>query len=207
VLGVVEQKKPGLEEPLSDGARSAGMAELATFSLHPGDSAPDFALPGVDGKTWRLADFSDAKFLVVTFWCNHCPYVQGWEGRAIALAKEYAAKGVQFVMINANDAAQYPDDSFERMGARARAKGYPFPYLRDESQTVAHAYGALVTPHPMLFGPDRRLQFQGRIDDRHDDPTAVRQRYLAKALDAAVAGRPVAPNEVAVLGCSVKWKP
>ncbi|HEV8049832.1 MAG TPA: thioredoxin family protein [Thermoplasmata archaeon] len=182
------------------------MAELAKFALHPGDPAPDFALPGVDGRTWQLADFGDAKYLVVTFWCNHCPYVQGWEGRAIALAKEYAGRGVRFVMINANDAAAYPDDSFDRMKERATQKGYPFPYLRDESQATAHAYGGLVTPHPMLFGPDRRLIFQGRIDDRHDDPGAVHERYLAKAIDAALAGRPVVPPEVAVLGCSVKWK-
>jgi thiol-disulfide isomerase/thioredoxin len=182
------------------------VAELSNFSLPTGGLSPDFALPGVDGKTWRLSDFADAKFLVVTFWCNHCPYVQAWEGRAIALAKEYAAKGVRFVMINANDASAYPDDSFDRMGARARQQGYPFPYLHDESQDVAHAYGALVTPHPMLFGPDRRLLYQGRIDDRHDDPGRVQERSLARALDAAIAGRPVVPAERPVAGCSVKWK-
>jgi peroxiredoxin len=182
------------------------MAEIAQFALHPGDAAPEFCLPGVDGKTWRLADFRDAKFLVVTFWCNHCPYVQAWEGRAIALAKEYGPKGVRFVMVNANDAVGYPDDGFDRMAERARSKGYPFPYLRDESQDVAHAYGALVTPHPMLFGPDRRLLFQGAIDDDHEDPAGVHARYLADALDAAIAGRPIVPAERAVLGCSVKWK-
>lgn len=183
-----------------------GMAELGTFSLHPGDPAPEFTLPGVDGKTWKLADFRDAKLLVVTFWCNHCPYVQAWEGRAIELAKSHSPSEVRFVMINANDAHAYPGDGFERMVARSRDKGYPFPYLRDETQAVAHAYGALVTPHPMLFGPDRRLLFQGRIDDNLDNPAAVRHRYLAEAIDAALAGRPVAPPERSVLGCSVKWK-
>lgn len=182
------------------------VADLSSFSLHAGDAAPDFALPGVDGKTWHLADFGAAKFLVVAFWCNHCPYVQAWEGRTVALAKEYEARGVRFVLINANDAAAYPDDSFDRMKARAQEKGYPFPYLCDESQDVARAYGALVTPHPMLFGPDRKLLFQGRIDDRHDDPGHVRERYLAQALDDAIAGRAVEPSERPVLGCSVKWK-
>ncbi|MFI5415258.1 MAG: thioredoxin family protein [Candidatus Lutacidiplasmatales archaeon] len=182
------------------------MADLASFSLHPGDPAPDFALPGVDGKTWRLADFHDANFLVVTFWCNHCPYVQAWEGRAIALAKEHAGHGVRFVMINANDASAYPDDAFPRMKERAVAKGYPFPYLRDDSQAVAHAYGALVTPHPMLFGPDRRLLYQGRIDDQYEDPSRVHHRYLADAIDAALAGHHIEPAERPVLGCSVKWK-
>jgi peroxiredoxin len=181
------------------------MADLEKFSLHPGDPAPDFALPGVDGKTWRLADFQDAKLLVVTFWCNHCPYVQAWEGRAIALAKETEPRGVRFVMINANDAKAYPDDRFEVMRSRAKEKGYPFPYLRDERQEVAHAYGALVTPHPMLFGPDRTLLYQGRIDDKYDDPSGVRYRYLADAIETALSGGRVSPAERPVLGCSVKW--
>jgi peroxiredoxin len=181
------------------------MAELAKFSLRPGDRAPEFALPGVDGKTWTLADFADAKLLVVTFWCNHCPYVQAWESRFIALAQEHASSGVRFVVINANDARAYPDDGFDRMKVRAREKGYPFPYLRDESQSVAHAYGALVTPHPMVFGPDRKLLYQGRIDDNVDDPAAVHHRYLADAIATALAGRAIDSPERPVLGCSVKW--
>ncbi len=182
------------------------MAELESFSLHLGDPAPDFALPGVDGKEHRFHEFDSARYLVVVFWCNHCPYVQAWEGRMIALAKAYQGRGVQVVAINANDATAYPDDGFDRMVGRAKDKGYPFPYLRDESQSVAHAYGALVTPHPMLFGPDRRLIFQGRIDDSHDRPDRVRNRYLKEALDAALSGRRISPDEVSVLGCSVKWK-
>jgi peroxiredoxin len=182
------------------------MAELTTFKLHPGDAAPPFSLPGVDGKTWGLSDFKESPYLVVTFWCNHCPYVQAWEGRAIALQKEFAPKGVQFVLINANDATEYPDDGFDRMVARAKQKGYPFPYLRDESQDVADAYGALVTPHPMLFGPDRRLMFQGRIDDNHAEPDRVKHRFLRDALVAATSDRPVPETELPVLGCSVKWR-
>lgn len=182
------------------------MAELAQFQLHPGATAPAFSLPGVDGRTHALADFAGSKFLLVVFWCNHCPYVQAWEGRMIALGARYAPQGVATVLINANDDRAYPDDRMERMVARARDKQYPFPYLRDESQEVARAYGALVTPHPMLFGPDRRLIFQGRIDDRHDDPAAVTHRYLEDALDAAIAGRTPARTELPVLGCSVKWR-
>lgn len=182
------------------------MAELAKFHLHPGDRAPDFELPGVDGQTHRLKDFDRQRFLVVAFWCNHCPYVQAWEGRMIDLGRRFAPQGVAFVLINANDDRAYPDDRFERMVARAREKGYPFPYLRDETQDVARAFGALVTPHPMLFGPDRRLLFQGRIDDDHANPSAVRHRFLEDALDAAIAGRPIAPAELPVVGCSVKWR-
>jgi peroxiredoxin len=182
------------------------MAELSTFRLHPGDRAPDFALPGVDGRTYRLGDFDPYPILVVTFWCNHCPYVQKWESRAIALQKKFEKDGVRFVMINANDAVAYPDDRPERMAARAKEKGYPFPYLYDASQEVARAFGALVTPHAMLFGKDRTLRFQGPIDDNPDRPTAVRAHYLNDAIEAAIAGRMVARPELPVLGCSVKWR-
>ena len=182
------------------------MAELNVFHLHPGDPAPDFSLPGVDGATHTLHEFDEKRFLLVVFWCNHCPYVQAWESRMIDLGRRFGPKGVGVVLINANDDKSYPDDRLERMVERSRGKGYPFPYLRDDSQETAHAYGALVTPHPMLFGPDRRLLFQGRIDDQHDRPEAVRHRYLEEALEAAVAGRPITQPELPVLGCSVKWR-
>lgn len=182
------------------------MAEIANFDLHPGDPAPPFALPGVDGKTWRVEQFASSPILLVVFWCNHCPYVRGWEGRLIDIGREYGPRGVQVVLINSNDAVAYPEDGFRGMVARSKELGYPFPYLHDEDQKVARSYGARVTPHPMLFGPDRRLVFQGRIDDRHDAPEKVRHRFLRDALDAALDGRSVAPPELPVLGCSVKWK-
>jgi len=182
------------------------MAELSTFSLRPGAPAPPFALPGTDGRTWTLSDFGDRRLLVVIFWCNHCPYVQAWEGRAIELGRKYGPQGVGFALINSNDVDAYPADGFEAMVARAREKGYPFPYLRDDTQEVAHAYGALVTPHALLFDRERRLVFQGRIDDSHDHPEKVRQRYLEHAIDQALAGQPVRPSELPVLGCTVKWR-
>lgn len=182
------------------------MAELDRFSLHPGDAAPDFSLPGTDGATHSLSEFEDRRLLVVAFWCNHCPYVLAWEDRMIDLGRRYLPRGVGFALVNANDAVAYPDDRFERMVERSRQKGYPFPYLHDASQSVAHAYGALVTPHPMLFGPDRRLLFQGRIDDRHDRPEAVHHKFLEGAIEAALAGRTPEPAERSVLGCSVKWR-
>jgi peroxiredoxin len=182
------------------------MAEIAQFKLHPGDVAPPFTLPGVDGQSWSLDRFRDASHLLVIFSCNHCPYVRAWEDRMIALDHKYRPKGVATVLINANETVNHPEDDFPSMVARAKLKGYPFPYLRDDSQEVAHAYGALVTPHPMLFGPDRKLLFQGRIDDQYDHPERVRERYLEAAIDAALAGRPVPRAELPVLGCSVKWK-
>jgi peroxiredoxin len=181
------------------------MAELSNFQLHPGDPAPDFALPAVDGKTYRLSGFAKDPVLVVTFWCNHCPYVQAWEGRMIELAKQYGPKGVGFVLINSNDARAYPEDRFESMVQRAKDHHYPIPYLHDESQQVAHAYGALVTPHPMVFDKDRKLLFQGRIDNDHQHPERANTHYLANALDQALNGGKVSPSEVMVAGCSVKW--
>lgn len=182
------------------------MAELSSFRLHPGDACPDFALPGTDGKTHRRDEFASQRLLLVAFWCNHCPYVQAWESRMIDLGREYGARGVGLVLINANDDVAYPTDDFAHMRARAQAKGYPCPYLRDDSQEVARAFGALVTPHVLLFGPDRRLLFQGRVDDNHAEPDKVRVHYLRDALDAALAGRPVPRAELPVLGCSVKWR-
>ena len=182
------------------------MAELHDFRLKAGDAASEFALPGVEGRTWKLSDFADRELLVVAFWCNHCPYVQAWEGRMIDLGRRYGSKGVGFVLINSNDAQAYPSDGFEAMVARAREKGYPFPYLRDESQEVAHAYGALVTPHPMLFDRERRLLFQGRIDDSHDHPDRIRERYLERAIEQAMNGGPVRPSSLPVAGCTIKWR-
>ncbi len=182
------------------------MAESADFKLHAGDPAPDFELQGVDGKTYTLGGFQ-SPYLVVTFWCNHCPYVQAWEGRMLDLAHRYLPKGVGFVLINSNDARAYPEDNLESMVRRAQEKRYLIPYLVDESQAIARSYGALVTPHPMLFGPDRKLLFQGRIDNDHQHPERATERYLERAIEQALAHQPVVPSELPVAGCSLKWKP
>ncbi len=182
------------------------MAELSTFRLRPGDPAPDFALPGVDGSTHRLADFAESPLFLAVFWCNHCPYVQAWESRMVDLGRAYGPKGVGIVLINSNDAEAYPDDRFESMERRAHEKQYPFPYLRDESQDVARAYGGLVTPHPMLFDRNRRLLFQGKIDNDHQHPNRATEKYLERAIGQALAGKPVSPSEVSVAGCTIKWR-
>ncbi len=124
----------------------------------------------------------------------------------IEIGRQYGPKGVGIVLINSNDARAYPEDRLDSMVRRASEKHYPFPYLQDESQDVARAYGALVTPHPMLFDAQRRLLFQGRIDDDHQHPERVTRHFLTSALDAALAGRPVTPAELPVAGCTVKWR-
>lgn len=171
-----------------------------------GGSAPDFSLKGVDGKTCSLSSFSGAKALVVIFSCNHCPYVQAYEGRMIELQKEYGAKGVQLLAVNSNDDQAYPQDSFENMAARAKELGYNFPYLRDDSQKTARAYGATHTPHLFVFDADRRLAYTGKIDDNWQDPGAVKQRFLSDALDDLLAGKKPRLAQTHAIGCTIKWK-
>ena len=173
-----------------------------------GDQAPSFSLPGVDGKTHTLESVRGAKAAIVVFSCNHCPYVLMNEDRLISVFKDYAAKGVGMAAINSNDAVKYPDDSFENMKARASARGFPFPYLHDASQTVARAYGATHTPHLFVFDKDLRLAYTGSVDD--DDNYQTRKKaeklYLRDALDDLIANRPVRLPETRAIGCTIKWK-
>src|SRR3990172_9306779 len=164
-----------------------------------------FALKGVDGAVHASKDYT-ARVLVVAWWCNHCPSVQAWEQRTIDLAKAYGERGVQFVVINSNDPVTYPTDDFAHMAERARSKGYPFPYLYDESQELALQYGATRTPEFFGFDERRTLRYHGKLDDNRDDPRAVQREYLREALDALLAGKPPALAETPPQGCSVKWK-
>ena len=167
--------------------------------------APPFDLAGVDGKRYTLDSFRTVRLLAVIFSCNHCPYVQAYEERMIAIQRDYGPKGVQLVLINSNDDVKYPEDSFPEMAKRARQKGYPFPYLRDESQETARAYQAERTPHIFLFDEQRRLRYTGRIDDNWQDPKAVKSHDLREALDALLQGREP-PSNTPAIGCTIKWK-
>lgn len=171
-----------------------------------GEQAKDFSLKGVDGKTYSLASFAHAKALVVVFSCNHCPYVKAVEDRLIDIQRDYAAKGAALVAINANDAVNYPEDSFDKMVARAQEKGFNFPYLRDDTQETARAYAATHTPHLFVFDGARKLAYTGKIDDNWQDAAAVKQRHLRDALDDLLAGRGVRVPETHAIGCTIKWK-
>lgn len=171
-----------------------------------GDKAPDFSLKGTDGKTYTLASFQDAKALVIIFSCNHCPYVQAYESRMKDIQKDYAAVGVRLVAINSNEDKNHPEDSFAEMLKRAKTQAFNFPYLRDETQEMAKAYGATHTPHLFVFDAKRRLVYTGKIDDDWQDPKKVRRRFLRDALDDILAGRPVREPETHAIGCTIKWK-
>ncbi len=176
------------------------------FTLQIGQSAPDFKLPGVDGKQYSLANFKDAKLLVIVFSCNHCPYVVGSEQRMIKFANDYAARGVKMVAINSNETEHHPNDSFDHMVTRAKEKNFPFAYLRDESQDVALAYGALRTPHFYVFDAQRKLRYTGRMDDNPKMESAAKTHELRDAVDAILAGKNPPIEQINPLGCNVKWK-
>ena len=176
-----------------------------TFTLEIGAAAPDFRLPATDGKTYALRDFASAKVLVVFFTCNHCPYVTGSDESTRKVAERFGPRGVQFVGINSNSVNTYAEDSFEHMVARMQQHKFPWVYLRDESQDVARAYGALRTPHFYVFDANRKLVYTGRGVDSPRDPSRVTVNNLAEALEDHLAGRPIRTPKTNPIGCNVKW--
>jgi peroxiredoxin len=192
---------------LAGGLLMVLITQSGAETLSIGSPAPDFKdLPATDGKAYSLGSFQDAKVLVVSFTCNHCPYAQAYEDRFIALAREFAPKGVAFAAINPNDAASYPADGFDKMVERAKEKDFPFPYLRDESQAVAKAYGAVCTPHLFVFDGGRKLVYEGRIDDNWKKSAEVKSHDLRNAIEDVLAGKPVRVANTNPMGCSIKWK-
>lgn len=175
-------------------------------NLKIGDKAIPFKLPGVDDREHSLEEYTGKNAVVVIFSCNHCPYAQAWENRIVQIQADYGNKGVQLVTINANDASKYPDDSFPKMKERAREKKFNFPYLHDETQQVARAYGAERTPEVFLFDKSSILKYHGAIDDNYDDPRGVKAHYLRNALDAVLTGKLIPIAETKPVGCTIKWK-
>lgn len=184
------------------------MALTPSNMLELGTVAPDFALPDTSGRVVRRADFASAKALLVMFICNHCPYVKHVRAELARLGRDYFPRGVAVVAINSNDVSRYPADSPEKMAEEARAAGYTFPYLFDESQAVAHAYRAACTPDFFLFDRDRRLVYRGQLDDsRPGNGMPVTGRDLRSAFDNLLAGQPVTSAQQPSMGCGIKWKP
>lgn len=181
-------------------------------SLSIGGPLPEFKdLPDVSGRRMSASDLNAARALVIVFSCNHCPYVQAYEDRMIAFHREYGSKGVRLVAINSNEIEHYPEDNFEEMQKRAREKGFPFPYLRDDDQSVAEAFGATHTPEFFVFAAASSharpsLRYHGKFDDNHQNPGAVKKRYVQEAVDAILAGKEVEEKETHSIGCTIKWK-
>src|SRR5262249_4191038 len=183
-------------------------------ALAVGATAPDFDLPGVDGRRYSLKDFADARVLVIVFSTNHCPTAQAYESRIKALDEDYRSKGVRVVVISPNDPQAvrldeqgYTDlsDTFDEMKARAKERAFAFPYLHDgEPQETPRRYGPAATPHAFVFDKDRVLRFSGRLDNA-EDPSKVKTRETRDAIEAALAGRPVPVATTKTFGCSIKW--
>jgi len=176
------------------------------FTLEIGAKAPDFSLPATDGKTYKLADFKDAKTLVIFFTCNHCPYVKGSDEVTRQTAEKYLKKGVRFVGINSNSENTHAEDSFEQMVERMKVNKFPWVYLRDKTQKVALAYGALKTPHFYVFDNDRKLVYTGRGVDNPKDTPKMTVNDLDRALAEHLAGKPVTVKLTNPIGCNVKWE-
>jgi len=182
------------------------MAKTPSTMLELGTPAPDFSLPDTDGKTISLKDFA-GKPLLVVFICNHCPYVVHIRKELAIMTKEFAVKGVGVVAINSNDVKNYPDDSPERMKADKKSAGYTFPYLFDETQSVAKAYKAACTPDFYLFDKNRKLVYRGQFDDsRPGNGVPVTGKDLKNAVEALLMNQPIAKEQCPSLGCNIKWK-
>ena len=174
-----------------------------------GDNAADFSLKNVDGKMYSLADMKDAKGFIVIFDCNTCPYSKAYNERIIALNTKYASQGFPVVAINANDPVSSPGDSFDKMAAAARKKGYDFPYLVDETQEVARTYGATNTPHVFVLNRVNntlKVSYIGTIDDNARNASAVTRKYVEEAVDALLANKEVPTTRTKAIGCGIKWK-
>jgi peroxiredoxin len=194
--------------------QSRGKSAEEPKTLEIGEHAPDFSLPGVDGRNYKLADFAQADILVVVFTCNHCPTAQAYEDRIKKLAADYKNKGVVLVAISPNDPQAlrldelgYTDlsDSLEEMKIRARDKGFNFPYLYDgDKQQVSLAYGPVATPHVFIFDKERKLRYVGRVDDS-EKPDKVKSHDARNAIEALLAGKKVPVEKTRAFGCSIKW--
>jgi peroxiredoxin len=184
------------------------MVAVNSTMLPLGTKAPDFSLPDSTGNRFSLKDFQNATALVVVFMCNHCPYVKHIRAGLAQLARDYRPRGATMVGISSNDVQNYPDDSPARMAEEAKAAGYLFPYLYDESQAVAKAYRAACTPDFYVFDKDQKLAYRGQFDDsRPGNGIPVTGKDIRAALDAILSGKPVSSNQKPSIGCNIKWKP
>lgn len=176
-----------------------------SFTLQIGEPAPDFQLPGTDGKTYALADFAGDPVLVLFFTCNHCPYVTGSDESTRRTVEKFGPRGVRFVAIISNSKNTYAEDDFPHMVQRMREEKFPWIYLHDETQEIARACGALRTPHFYVFDRDRRLIYTGRAVDNPRQADRSKTHELERALEEHLAGKPISTPVTNPIGCNVKW--
>ncbi len=202
-----EQKGTPSEVALNDSNTETSMETPAAEGYAIGDTATDFKLKDVNGKMVSLSDYKDAKGFIVIFTCNTCPFAVASEDRMVTLDKEFKSKGFPVIAINPNNPKVQPDDTFELMQAKAKEAGFTFPYLYDESQSVYAKYGATKTPHVYLLQKENGknvVKYIGAIDDNVRNGAAVKDRFLANAINELLAGKEVSVKETKAIGCSVK---
>lgn len=189
-------------------ALPAGAAEEKGALLAIGTRAPkaDVKMKNVDGAEVTIAGAAGKNGTLVIFSCNACPWVKAWEDRIASLGNAYLAKGVGVIAINANDPGQVAEDGYEEMQRRAKEKGFRFPYVVDATSAVAAAFGATRTPEVFLFDREGKLAYHGAIDDNAKEPDKIQAHYLKDALEAVLAGKPVAVKETKSLGCTIKFR-
>ncbi|MEI7817829.1 MAG: thioredoxin family protein [Desulfuromonadales bacterium] len=176
------------------------------FTLQIGDMAPDFNVQATDGKTYTLADFAEAKILVIFFTCNHCPFVTGSDELTRKTVEKFNKRGVVFIGINSNSEKTHENDSFPHMVARMKEQKFPWVYARDKSQDAAKAYGALKTPHFYVFDKDRKLIYTGRGVDNPRDTSKMTVNDLERALEEHLSGKKLSVPVTNPIGCNVKWE-
>jgi peroxiredoxin len=180
--------------------------DLVSEKFPIGSTLPKFSLPNIDGNNIGSDYLMKGKGSVVVFSCNHCPYVKGSDLALSEIASRFQERGIKFVAISSNDAAQYPDDSFEKMKVKAQEMKLPFPYLYDETQEVAKLFDAACTPECYVFDETQTLVFHGTINNSPRFPNEVKDHFLANALEQLLAGQKPNPSFVHPIGCSIKWK-
>ena len=200
---------------LSKLSMAAVGAILLTATISRGDPlaiggmmpAADLKMTATDGKMTTLADIKGKAGALVIFSCNHCPFVKAWQDRMVRIANDAVKKDIGAVFVNANDPAVFAEDSLDNMKKLAADKGYAFPYLMDDTSAVARAFGASHTPEAFLFDAAGKLVYHGTIDDSTYDAAKVKKQYLSDAVNALVAGKPVATPETKSVGCGIKFRP
>ena len=179
---------------------------MVSEGYQPGDKATDFKLKSVDGKNYSMSDYKDAKGFIVVFTCNTCPFAVKYQDRINDLAKKYKSKGYILLAINSNDPEVQPDDTFAKMQAKAKDKGFAFPYLVDEGGKIYPQYGATKTPHVFLLDKNLVVKYIGAIDDNPDDENDVKKHYLEDAIASLESGKDPSPSVTKAIGCSIKAK-
>ena len=174
-----------------------------------GDEVKDFSLRHINGKLYSLASFPSARGFVIVFTSNYCPFSKSYEDRLIAIDKKYTLKSYPVIAINSNDPEAYEEDNLENIQARTREKGFVFPILRDEKQSVAKTFGALRTPHVFLVkkeGLKYVLKYSGAIDDNPQDPSGISKNYLEDAIQSLIENKPIVVEQTKPIGCAIRWK-